>query len=218
MWKTVTVSDATVGFRLVSEDGNASNGSAVFMDSVFNNTKQAIIIAPPAAKPGSGTTGLVLDNVSLRGVGAAVVDTSGNVLLQGGNGAESWVLGPIYNDTVRTWTAGDSRDQLRDVTLVGKSAGGLPNAPYFERARPQYETASPDDFVHLKDLGAKGDGATDDTAAVQAALDNNKGKIIFADAGVYLLTDTVVVPAGTRLLGEAWTQFAATGDKFSNTE
>ena len=51
---------------------------------------------------------------------------------------------------------------------------------------------------------------------MQNALNNNKNKIIFADAGVYLLTDTVVIPAGSRIVGEAWTQFAATGSKFGD--
>jgi hypothetical protein len=44
---------------------------------------------------------------------------------------------------------------------------------------------------------------------VQAALDQNVGRIIFVDAGTYLLTSTVTIPSGTKLVGEAWAQFAA---------
>jgi hypothetical protein len=62
-----------------------------------------------------------------------------------------------------------------------------------------------------------GDGATDDTAAVQKAFNNAGNSIIFADAGVYVLTDTVIIPNGTRIVGEAWTQFAAYGSKFGNS-
>jgi hypothetical protein len=61
-----------------------------------------------------------------------------------------------------------------------------------------------------------GDGSTDDTKALQSALDDNVGRIIFADAGVYMISDTVTIPAGTVIVGEAWTQFAATGSKFSD--
>jgi hypothetical protein len=57
---------------------------------------------------------------------------------------------------------------------------------------------------------------TDDTAAIQAALDTNVGKLIFVDSGVYTLTSTVVVPAGTKLVGEMWSQFAARGPYFSD--
>lgn len=61
-----------------------------------------------------------------------------------------------------------------------------------------------------------GDGVTDDTQGVQTAIDENIGKIIFADAGTYILTDTVLLPPGTRIVGETWTQFAAYGEKFSD--
>lgn len=59
---------------------------------------------------------------------------------------------------------------------------------------------------------------TDDTKAVQSALNTygNSNKIIFADAGIYVLTDTVIIPAGTRIVGEAWTQFAAHGTRFQD--
>jgi outer membrane receptor for monomeric catechols len=57
---------------------------------------------------------------------------------------------------------------------------------------------------------------TDDTAAVQAALNNNIGKLIFVDAGTYILTRTVVIPSGTKLIGETWSQFAASGPYFSD--
>ncbi|KAF3008225.1 hypothetical protein E8E14_009672 [Neopestalotiopsis sp. 37M] len=40
-------------------------------------------------------------------------------------------------------------------------------------------------FVHTKDLGCKGDGTTDDTAAFQAALYSTLGSILFVDAGSY---------------------------------
>jgi pectin methylesterase-like acyl-CoA thioesterase len=61
-----------------------------------------------------------------------------------------------------------------------------------------------------------GDGSTDDTAAVQAALNRNVGRVIFVDAGTYILTETVTIPPGSKLVGEAWSQFAAKGDFFGD--
>lgn len=61
-----------------------------------------------------------------------------------------------------------------------------------------------------------GDGSTDDTAGVQKAFNSAGNKIIYADAGIYTLTNTVTIPAGTRIVGEAWAQFAATGPKFQD--
>ncbi|RHZ43076.1 uncharacterized protein CDV56_100636 [Aspergillus thermomutatus] len=101
--------------------------------------------------------------------------------------------------------------------LVGAS-NGLPKSPFFERAKPQYEDLDASAFIHVKDPGCKGDGSTDDTAAFQAVLDayGNSGSVIFVDSGTYILTDTVTVAPGTRIVGEAWPQLAASGAKFSN--
>ena len=53
------------------------------------------------------------------------------------------------------------------------------------------------DWVNVKAYGAKGDGITDDSAAIQAAIDNAVrgtgvgGKPIYIPPGVYLITDTI---------------------------
>ncbi len=48
--------------------------------------------------------------------------------------------------------------------------------------------------------GAKGDGRTDDTAAIQKALDEhpNQGAIIYLPSGVYVVSDTLKWPHGPR--------------------
>jgi hypothetical protein len=56
------------------------------------------------------------------------------------------------------------------------------------------------DFVSVKDFGAVGDGVTDDTAAIQAALDSGAEQIYFP-AGEYL-TDSLVASSPVRLVGE----------------
>ena len=53
-------------------------------------------------------------------------------------------------------------------------------------------------------FGAKGDGITDDTAAIQKALDSldGKGGIVNLPAGRYVLSAALRVPGGVTLLGE----------------
>jgi hypothetical protein len=64
-----------------------------------------------------------------------------------------------------------------------------------------------------------GDGVTDDTACFQKVLNDAKGKtIVFVDAGTYILTDTVIVPAGSHIVGENWAQLAAYGPKFQDVK
>ena len=41
-------------------------------------------------------------------------------------------------------------------------------------------------------------------------------KIIFFDAGTYLVTDTLKIPAGVQIFGEAWAVIAGTGSKFDD--
>lgn len=41
-------------------------------------------------------------------------------------------------------------------------------------------------------------------------------KIIFFDAGVYYVTDTITIPAGTQVVGEAWSVILGGGSNFQS--
>ena len=47
-------------------------------------------------------------------------------------------------------------------------------------------------FINVKDYGAVGDGVTDDTAAIQTAINTNPNKTIFIPQGVYMVSRTLV--------------------------
>lgn len=57
--------------------------------------------------------------------------------------------------------------------------------------------------VNVKDFGAVGDGVTDDTAAIQAALDAAEagGPICYAPPGLYRIDGALVVPPGVTFEG-----------------
>lgn len=57
------------------------------------------------------------------------------------------------------------------------------------------------DGINMRDYGAKGDGTTDDTAAIQAALNDADGSNVLFPAGTYRVTSTLSVPL-IRLIGE----------------
>jgi len=67
-----------------------------------------------------------------------------------------------------------------------------------------------DDFASIKDFGATGDGSTDDTAAIQRALDQlfiqqSNPKVrrsLFFPAGTYIVSSTIKIPAYAKLWGE----------------
>jgi hypothetical protein len=60
------------------------------------------------------------------------------------------------------------------------------------------------DVVNVKDFGATGDGVTDDTTAIQAALNSliPNGGVLFFPQGTYLITSSLNVPSMVNLYGE----------------
>ena len=55
-------------------------------------------------------------------------------------------------------------------------------------------------YVNVKTYGAIGDGSTDDTAAIQAAIDAGAGKVVFFPTGSYKITDTLYVRNNSTML------------------
>jgi polygalacturonase len=55
---------------------------------------------------------------------------------------------------------------------------------------------------NVKDFGAKGDGANDDTAAIQAAIDAANDIPVFFPKGDYRITDTLHPQQLTKFIGE----------------
>ncbi len=56
-----------------------------------------------------------------------------------------------------------------------------------------------DTWVNLRDLGAKGDGQTDDTAVLQKAIDDHR--TIYLPSGFYVVRDTLKLKSDTVLIG-----------------
>ncbi|CAK1355823.1 Glucan endo-1,3-beta-glucosidase [Cercospora beticola] len=100
----------------------------------------------------------------------------------------------------------------RDGSLVDE------NGRYFTKTQPQYTALPLSAFASVKDAGAAGDGVTDDTQAIQQALLANAdcNKVTFFPHGVYVVTDTLYVPPGSRLVGQVLSVITASGDRFAN--
>lgn len=69
--------------------------------------------------------------------------------------------------------------------------------------------------MNVKALGAKGDGVTDDTKVLNSILEGaaNTSSVVFIPYGIYLVTDTIRVPIGSRIIGQVWSQIMGTGSK-----
>ena len=76
-----------------------------------------------------------------------------------------------------------------DLKNGGSTPAGAVNRTIYEKLS---------DFVSIKDFGAVGDGTTNDTAAIQAAINSGNLNILFP-AGVYAVTNIA-----TTVAGQAW--------------
>jgi hypothetical protein len=68
------------------------------------------------------------------------------------------------------------------------------------------------DWIHVKDFGAVGDGVTNDTAAIQDAIDEcvaRGGGQVYFDEGVYLITSGLYATKGVVLNGQSRTDVSS---------
>jgi hypothetical protein len=218
-FKDLNINNCGVGVDMsAGGDGKQLVGSVTIMDAVIRNTPIGIVTATSATSQPAAGGSLILDNVHVQNVGTIVKSTSGNSLLdgpaQGEATIDSWGQGRMYMDSTGrgSFVQGPLKKPTKSAALLRSGT-----ETFFARPKPQYENYAVSDFISVKSLGAKGDGRTDDTAAIQQALNQNAGcKIIYFPAGFYLITSTVLVPAGSRLVGEAWSVLAATGAAFQD--
>ncbi|KAJ3952539.1 hypothetical protein N0V92_011011 [Colletotrichum tropicale] len=196
-------------------------GSLVLVDSIIANTPQGIVTTLFA----ENSTSFLLQNVGFFNTRAAITDdATGNILLAGGGEVvvESWGFGRITNATTgagqTSFANGENIPVMkRSEGLLGDTYDGLkPNL--FTRRRPSYLDVPANKVMNVKDLGAKGDGTTDDTSALNSILEGaaNTSSVVFFPYGIYLVTDTIRVPVGCRIIGQVWPQIMAAGDKFAD--
>jgi len=195
-----------------------STGSVILLDSSIRDTDTAVLI-PPIVNDG-GTTAqasVVLDNLKLTNVPNAVKVVNSTTLLAGGTKTiDSWGLGKIYANAAGTGKFLSGGD-ITPKRIITPSLLGGPNGGYLERSRPQYESVPASGFYNVQNGGAKGDGSTDDTAAINAVLAAQAGKsIVWFPAGTYIVTDTIFIPCESKIVGEAWSQIMASGAKFAD--
>ncbi|KAJ5126830.1 hypothetical protein N7448_007609 [Penicillium atrosanguineum] len=95
----------------------------------------------------------------------------------------------------------------------------LKDGAVFEKSKPLYADLPASSFISVKSAGAKGDGTTDDTEALQKVLDSaTADQVVYFDHGAYVITDTLKVPKNIKITGEVWPMIMAHGDKFQNAK
>lgn len=94
---------------------------------------------------------------------------------------------------------------------------------YYARSKPQYEDVPASLFYSPHSFGAKGDGISDDTDALNDFFQFistcfNQGCVGFIDAGYYKVTQTILILGSSRIVGEALASvIMGSGPNFSDT-
>ncbi|KAI0129504.1 pectate lyase superfamily protein-domain-containing protein [Xylariales sp. AK1849] len=202
------------GIDITAGGSSAQNvGSITLIDSSIVNTPVGIITAYSSSSAPATAGSVVLENVSLQNVPVAVQGPSGTVL-----------SGSSGSTTVTAWSEGHRympsgpQSAIGAITANSRPSALLSGSSYYQRSKPQYESLSASSFVSVRSAGARGDGAADDTAAIQTAINNaaSAGKVVFIDYGLYRLTSPILIPAGSKIVGEGYPVLMAAGSYWSS--
>jgi glucan 1,3-beta-glucosidase len=188
------------------------------IDSKFTDVEIAVKSSHNEnSKPIAGGS-IVIENVQLTRVGVAVQGPDQRVALAASPQITGWSASRSLKlskfDPDPRNIEGAYRPLARPAGLI------TTNGQYYTRTKPQYANVPASGFLSARDVGALGDGKTDDTVALQAAiiLALAQNKILFIDHGDYLVKSTIFIPAGARIVGEAYSVILSTGAFFNDID
>jgi glucan 1,3-beta-glucosidase len=96
----------------------------------------------------------------------------------------------------------------------------LVDGKIFTMAPPTYGNIPGDQVINVKtvaNLPVFGNGVHDDTANINSIFAQNTGKVIYFPAGTYSVSNTITIPPGSRIVGDAYASyFSAIGGIFSD--
>jgi hypothetical protein len=214
-YKGVSINNCSIGLDMsnVGSDGvSQAIGSVTFIDSTIKDTPIGIktIYSSTSTPPSGGS--LILEHVSLNNVATAVEGPTGPLVV-GTSGTTTINYGQGH-----AYTPNGPTDLPGIITPNSRPASLTAGSDFYERSKPQYENIPVSQFVSVRDAGAVGDGVTDDSNVLNAVLAAAaiSGKIVFFDAGDYLVTKTISVPAGVKIIGEVYPVILSSGEFFSD--
>jgi hypothetical protein len=195
-------------------------GSFILVDAVIANTPTGILTSLYSAN----STAFLLQNVGFYNVEKAIVaERRADPILLGGNEVliDAWGFGLYAQDANIQFAQQKVLPAMqRAKELVSSNSYNKGTFNFFTRRRPQYTDIGHSQVFDVKAYGAKGDGVTDDTIILNSVFTvaANLSSIVYVPHGIYKVTDTLKIPKGSRIVGQAWSQIMATGAKFRDAD
>jgi glucan 1,3-beta-glucosidase len=217
VYQGISINNCQKGIDISSLTGSGSLnvGSVTILDSSITNTPIGIITAYSSTSQPPTAGSLILENVVLNNVPTAVqYSGNGGTVLAGTGGSMTiagWGEGHKYTPNGPTSFQGSFTPNSRPGSLLSGSN-------YYVRSKPQYNNLAVSSFQSVRSAGATGNGVTDDTTALQNAINSatSAGKVVFFDAGTYLVTRTLSIPPGAKLVGESYSVIMSSGSYFND--
>lgn len=215
-YKNININNCQQGLYIAAgagTSGGLSVGSITLIDSTFTNVPVGIITGwTPSSSPPTANS-LILENVQMNNVGTMVKNNGGTALGGGSSLIAAYGQGHEYVNGGGPQTFSGN---IQAVNRPGVLTQG--GSRYYERSKPSYAGLGVGSFASVRSGGARGDGNTDDTAALQNTINSatSAGKVVFIDAGLYRVTGTINVPPNAKIVGEAYPLIMASGGFFSN--
>ncbi|KAF2872077.1 pectate lyase superfamily protein-domain-containing protein [Massariosphaeria phaeospora] len=214
LYQGLTISDCGTAFSMLNGDATKQEvGSVVIIDSTITNCQTFVdTIWSRTSKP-IGAGQLIVENIQLNNVPVAVKANGATVLGGGTTRIAAWGQGNKYTPN------GPEKFQGA-ITPAKRPQGLLDGDRFYTKSKPQYNNLQVGSFLSARSAGARGDGNSDDTTAIQNAINQaiRENKVLFFDHGVYKVTNTIYVPPGARMVGEAYSVIMASGNTWSNMD
>ncbi|KAF9636830.1 Pectin lyase fold/virulence factor [Lasiodiplodia theobromae] len=189
-------------------DGSQTSGSLTVIDSytarsgTFVSSYQSV----------NGYNQLVLENIRSDG---DTVTLSGDIVVRG-SVPFTWIRGQMY-------TQGNPHPSHQQNAMIytPRTSALLSGREYFVMRPPTFREYDASQILNIKSVPeypVYGDGDADDTNSINAILAQYAGcKVIYIPAGTYVVRNTIFVPRGTRIYGDAYASvISAKGPTFSN--
>ncbi|KFZ19602.1 hypothetical protein V502_03566 [Pseudogymnoascus sp. VKM F-4520 (FW-2644)] len=216
----IAVVSGTTGITVTGGADTSHGGAGVGAMLITDSTFSALAVGISTSLLTGAPTNVVVQNTVFTGCTIAIQDVQvPQTLVAGGTSSvklASWGMGNLVQGTSSTASFQSGKTiaaPSRAASLVDSSTNN-----FFTRSAPTYEDIAASSMVNIKSQGAKGDGVTDDSAIINQVLAAaaKSNSIVFFPFGIYLVKDTVKVPVGSRIVGQAWSQIMASGTNFQD--